>query len=101
VELPSAATIENAETPPEKIEITIDANDHFYVNERELVKHDAETLRRTLEKIADGKADLPVIVSGDQKASLQSMMTVLDVAAQLDMVHLSFVARQSTDNDAD
>jgi len=101
VELPSAAMIETAEAPPEKIEITIDANDHFYVNERELVKHDAETLRRTMEKVADGKTDLPVIVSGDQNASLQSMMTVLDVAAQLDMVHLSFVARQSSDTDAD
>ena len=101
VELPSAATIETEETPPEKIEITIDASDQFYVNERELVKHDAETLRRTLEKVADGKTDLPIIVSGDQNASLQSMMTVLDVAAQLDMVHLSFVARQSTDSDAD
>jgi len=99
VELPSAATTEIAETLLKKIDITIDANDHFYVNERELIKHDAETLRRTMEKLADGSTDLPIIVSGDQNASLQSMMTVLDVAAQLDMVHLSFVARQSPDTD--
>lgn len=99
VELPSAATVDTADAPPQKIEITIDAKDHFYVNQSELVKHDAETLRRTVEKLADGNTDLPIIVSGDQRASLQSMMTVLDVAAQLDMVHLSFVARQSSDTD--
>ena len=100
VDLPSAATIETTEEPADKIEITIDAKGNFYVNQRELVKHDADTLRRTMHKIADGRTDLPVVVSGDRSAPLQSMMTVLDVAAQLDMVHLSFVARQ-TDADAE
>ena len=38
---------------------------------------------------------MPVIVSGDRNAPLQSMMTVLDVAAQLNLTRLSFVARQS------
>ena len=95
VDLPSAAAVETTEDRPEKIEISIDAKGQFYVNERELVKHDAETLSRTLRKIADGRVDLPIVVSGDRSAPLQSMMTVLDVAAQLDMVHLSFVARQS------
>ena len=100
VELPSASATQTEEKPQDKIEIKIDAKGNFYVNERELVKHDADTLRRTMLKIADGRTDLPVVVSGDRSAPLQSMMTVLDVAAQLDMVHLSFVARQ-TDPDAD
>jgi biopolymer transport protein ExbD len=95
VDLPQAAASETEEQPAEKIEITIDAQGHFYVNERELVKHDAGTLRRTMEKIADGRTDLPIVVSGDRNAPLQSMMTVLDVAAQLGMPRLSFVARQS------
>lgn len=100
VELPSATTTDTTEKPAEKIEITIDAKGDIYVNERELVKQDAQTLRRAMHKIADGRSDLPVIVSGDRNAPLQSMMTVLDVAAQLDLVHLSFVARQS-DADAE
>jgi biopolymer transport protein ExbD len=95
VDLPEAATIETTQQPADKIEITIDAEGQFYVNERELVKHDAMTLHRTLEKLADGKAGMPVIVSGDRNAPLQSMMTVLDVAAQLGLSRLSFVARQS------
>ncbi len=95
VELPEATASEVEEQAPDKIEITIDAQGQFYVNERELVKHDADTLRRTMEKIADGRPDMPIMVSGDRNAPLQSMMTVLDVAAQLGMAHLSFVARQS------
>ena len=95
VDLPEAAPQESAEPPAEQIDITIDPRGQFYVNERELVTHDAATLRRTLEKVADGRDDLPIIVSGDRNAPLQAMMTVLDVAAQLGMSRLSFVARQS------
>lgn len=95
VELPRAESNAVEEQPVDKVDITIDAQGHFYVNERELVKHDAETLRRTIEKITDGRDDLPIIVSGDRNAPLQSMMTVLDVAAQLGMARLSFVARQA------
>jgi biopolymer transport protein ExbD len=95
VDLPQASTPDTAEEPADRIDITIDARGQFYVNERELVTHNAETLKRTLSKVADGRDDLPVIVSGDRNAPLQSMMTVLDVAAQLGMARLSFVARQS------
>jgi biopolymer transport protein ExbD len=100
VDLPEAGTTETAAEPDNKIDITIDAQGHFYVNERELVKHDADTLRRSLRKLADDQTDLPIIVSGDRNAPLQSMMTVLDVAAQLGLSRLSFVARQA-DVDAD
>lgn len=96
VDLPEASAEDTVEQPTDKIDITIDPQGQFYVNERELVKHDAETLRRTLEKIANGREDLPIVVSGDRTAPLQSMMTVLDVAAQLNMARLSFVTRQAT-----
>lgn len=95
VDLPEAASQDTATEDKDQIDITIDARGQFYVNERELVTHDAETLRQTLLKIADGREDLPIIVSGDRNAPLQSMMTVLDVAARLGMARLSFVARQA------
>ena len=100
VELPEASPQQEEEdVAPKRIDITIDAQGQFYVNERELVKHDAETLKRAMLKVADGETDLPVLVSGDRNAPLQSMMTVLDVAAQLGMSHLSFVARQHEPED--
>lgn len=95
VDLPQAAVTDTTEQQAEKIDITIDAKGQFYVNERELVTHDAATLRRAMQKIADGRTDLPIVVSGDRSAPLQAMMTVLDVAGQLGMSRLSFVARQS------
>jgi len=94
VDLPAASSIAQKENDPKKIEITIDPKGQFYVNQQELITHDSATLMRTLQKISDGSKDLPVIVSGDRNAPLQSMMTVMDVAAQLGMSRLSFVARQ-------
>jgi biopolymer transport protein ExbD len=99
VDLPEASAEEQVEQRPEQIDITIDARGQFYVDDRELVRHDAETLRRTLQRTADGRNDLPIVISGDRNAPLQSMMTVLDVAAQLGMARLSFVARQSPADD--
>jgi len=95
VDLPEASPTEQEALSPKRIDITIDANGHFYVNERELVQHDAATLRRTLSKISNNVVDVPIVVSGDRNAPLQSMMTVLDVAAQLGMNRLSFIARHA------
>lgn len=99
VELPSAETVAQENQEPEQIDITIDPAGQFYVNERELVQHDADTLKGAIQKIADGRLDLPVLVSGDRNAPLQSMMTVMDVAAQLGMSRLRFVAKQEQGND--
>ena len=100
VDLPQATAPDTEAQSVDKIDITIDARGQFYVNERELVRHDAATLKRTLQQVSDGRLDLPVIVSGDRKAPLQSMMTVMDVSAQLGMSRLSFVARHEADESA-
>ncbi len=92
VDLPSAESVEKKEQSPNKIEVTIDAKGHFYVNDLELVSHDAATLRRAFEKIADGRTDIPVIINGDRNAPIQAMVTVMDVAAQLGMARLSVTA---------
>lgn len=92
VDLPSAEAVEKKEQSPNKIEVTIDAKGHFYVNDLELVSHDAATLRRAFEKIADGRTDVPVIINGDRNAPIQAMVTVMDVAAQLGMARLSVTA---------
>ncbi len=98
VDLPSAASQVDKQENSEKIEITIDPAGHFYVNERELVQHDAAALKRALRKVANGRLDLPIVVSGDRSAPLQAMMTVMDVSAQLGMSRLSFVARHEADD---
>lgn len=94
VDLPSASSTEQNKQEVDRIEITIDPKGHFYVNKQELVSHDAATLQRAIQKAAQGKTDLPVIVSGDRNAPLQAMVTVMDVTARLGMSRLSIKASQ-------
>lgn len=99
VELPSAASVEKQEKTPEEIAITIDPRGHFYLNDRELLKHDRETLQQTLRELAQARTDIPVIVSGDRNAPLQAALTVMDVAAALGMTKIRFVAHQQATDD--
>jgi len=94
VDLPSASPAEKQQEKEDSVEITIDPKGSFYVNDRELVSHDAPTLRRAIEKAIGGKSDMQVIVSGDRNAPLQAMVTVMDVTAQLGMSRLRIKASQ-------
>ncbi len=94
VDLPSASATEQQPAQDDRVEITIDPKGNFYVNDRELVTHDAPTLRRAIEKAAKGNTELPVLVSGDRRAPLQAMVTVMDVTARLGMTRLQIKASQ-------
>ena len=93
VDLPEASAEILPDERRENIAITIDAKGHFYVNDEELITHDVETLRRTLQKISDGHKDLPIVITGDRSAPYQAALTVMDAASQLGMQSVSFVAQ--------
>ena len=75
VDLPSAETLEQENKKPESISIVIDQQGKFYVNDQELIQQNAKTLRRSLQKISEGDKELPILVSGDRQAPLQSIPT--------------------------
>jgi biopolymer transport protein ExbD len=100
IKLPEAESSELTGKDPEIIAVGINAEGNYYVNNEELLKSDADTLKRMLIKTAKNKTDLPVIISADGKAPHQSVITVLDVASQLGMTKMTFATRQS-DNAAD
>lgn len=94
VELPQASAQADQKQPPRQIELKIDAAGHYYLNNRELVQSNAATLARALRKVSAGKPDMPIVVYGDEHAPYQAMITVMDVAGQIGMSRLRFVARQ-------
>ena len=95
VDLPQAsATPEEAEEPV-VIEVVVDSKGHFYLDNKELVTHDVETLKRALKKTAGGRTDVPVRVTSDRQAPFQAIVTVMDAAGQLGMSRLSFLTRSS------
>lgn len=94
VELPEASTVTTPDEQADQIALTIDAGGRFYVNEREVINTDVDTLRRALEKAAEGRLDVPLVISVDKNAPFQTTMTAMDAAAQAGLPRLRFVADQ-------
>ncbi len=93
VELPEA-TGEEATHEAEELEITIDASGIFFVNQREVINTEMETLKRAIAKAVGDKRDLPVIINADAKTPHQAVMTAMDAASQLGLVHMTFSAHR-------
>jgi biopolymer transport protein ExbD len=96
VDLPEAGAVESPEEEVKRIELTIDAGGRFYVNEQEVINTDVDTLKRALEKAADGDNTLPVVITVDRNSPFQTTMTAMDAASQAGLSRLRFVADQQT-----
>ena len=93
VDLPEAAEQEKI-TASEPIEIIIDADGLFYINNQQLVNTQLNTLKAALNKVTEGKTDLPLVISADGQAPHQAVVTAMDAARQLGIVHLSIATKQ-------
>lgn len=82
VELPQAgsATAERAADP---VVITVTAQGSYRVNEQELVNNLRETLATALRRAAGASGSQPVTIRADARATHQSVVTAMDVAARL------------------
>ena len=74
-----------AEPVSDRIEIVINAAGRVYVNDRELVQSDVESLQTALYRVSGGQSDTPVTIRADAQTSHQSFVTALDAAAKLGM----------------
>jgi len=96
ITLPEAAV---SAAPKEEfaLEVTVDAEGTYYINDRRVINTDIETLKKAL-KLAAGEHDNPpIILSADVQTPYQAVITVMDAARQLDFVHLNFATVHGKD----
>jgi biopolymer transport protein ExbD len=96
VELPKADTMP-AEAPLDPLVITITAQGGYRVNERTLVNNARETLRVALQKVAGDDTHRTVTIRADARATHQSVVTAMDVAARLGFtqVNIATISQQT------
>ena len=85
---------ELAEAVPETIEIGIDAEGHYSLNNTALVNQKILTLMKGLDKLAEGNTDRPVVIRADAKASHQAVVTAMDAAGRSGFMHLSITTQR-------
>ena len=93
IELPES-TGEAAESNKKVIEISIDNQGRYFVNQRRIKDTDIKTLKKAI-SITRGDAKEPkLIISADKMTPHQSVVRAMDAARQLGLVHLTFATKQ-------
>ena len=82
IELPEAGSRRSPSARPQPIVITISAQGSYRVNDRALVNNERATLSAALRQVAGDSRQEPVTIRADARATHQSVVTAMDVAAQ-------------------
>ena len=82
-----------AQERPLQIEISIDAEGHYALNNERLVNEQLKTLKDAIIKVAGDDREVPLIISADGRASHQSVVTAMNAARQLGFSHLTFATK--------
>ncbi len=92
--LPEASAEGALKQPDKRIDITIDKEGHYYVNDKGVSGTDLASLRRAILKASELKPDLPVTIYADSRTPHQAVITAMDAASQLGYSKMSFATRR-------
>jgi biopolymer transport protein ExbD len=96
IRLPQAASTPVERNSAAALVVTVTAGGSYLVNNRELVNASPDTLRRAIEQVAPTERNVPVSLRADGRATHQSVVTAMDVLAQLGFAQLNFITTRSS-----
>jgi biopolymer transport protein ExbD len=92
INLPEAAATET-EIEQLTIDLVVDSQGRYYVNNQQLINTQIETLMEALRRIVDGLEDAVLIISADAQTPHQAVITAMDAARQTGIVRVSLATR--------
>ena len=97
IELPESSG-DIAESDKKVIEISIDNQGRYFVNQRRLKDTDIKTLKKAISITRADAKEPKLIISADKMTPHQSVVRAMDAARQLGLVHLTFATKQVNKN---
>ncbi len=91
-------TTTNAVSEAQKntLELLIDGKGNYFVDGREVLNNQPETLFRAMSQALDERGkNPPLIISSDASSSYQSVVTAMDIAGRLGLTNFSLATAQS------
>lgn len=88
IELPEASG-EPVEDRKELLEIVIDAEGRYFIDQQQVVNTELDTLKRAIQKYLGEQTDLPVVIRADRSTPYESVVRAMDATAQLGLVKMS------------
>ena len=98
VELPEASG-EAIAAEGTVVEVTIDAEGRYYVNQQEVVNTRIDTLTRAMQRAAGDHAQPKVILNADRKTPHEAVVRAMDAAGQLGYVHITIATAKPDGED--
>jgi len=86
---------------PQMVELVIGATGDYFLDGQQVVRNDAETLRRALEPLAAQADDLPLVINADANTPHQAVITAMDAARKVGLVRISFVTKEPSPGTGD
>lgn len=93
IELPEASA-DPVEKQDRILELVIDADGHYFIDEQQVVNTELETLMKAIEKFVGDQADMPVVIRADRRTPYESVVRAMDATAQLGLVQMSLATNQ-------
>ncbi|MDD5392085.1 MAG: biopolymer transporter ExbD [Thiothrix sp.] len=95
IELPTASNAAAA-TQAEKLELLIDGQGRYYINGREVLNNQPETLFQAMSQTLDEmQTTPPLVISADASVNYQAVVTAMDIAGRLGLTNFSMATTQS------
>ncbi|QSX76068.1 biopolymer transporter ExbD [Lysobacter arenosi] len=82
LELPRA-TGEPASDTSKSLIVLVNADGRYFVDDREVLRSDVESLKATIAEVAGNDRDRPVMLRADARTPYQAVVTVYDALGQL------------------
>ena len=95
IDLPEASS-EAVKQEVDTIVIGIDAKGRYFLNDRQLVNTQIQTLKAALMKMVGDKKDVPLVLRADAKTPHQSVVIAMDAAAQLGLTRMSIATMEKS-----
>ena len=93
IELPEASA-DPVEEKKELLEIVIDADGRYFIDEQQLVNTELNTLKKAIQKFMGEERKLPVVIRADRRTPYESVVRAMDATSQLGLVHMSLATNQ-------
>jgi len=93
IELPEASS-EPVEEKEDVLEIVIDIEGHYFIDEQQVVNTELETLKTAIQKFLGGQTEMPVVIRADRSTPYEAVVRAMDATAQLGLLQMSLATNQ-------
>ena len=94
IELPESSG-KVADTKQKTIEVSIDHEGRYFINQRRIKDNDISTLIQALKIVRGDEKKPKLIISADKMTPHQYVVRAMDAARQVGLVHLTFATKQA------